>query len=117
MKRAPFDSAVPSRAAARCGLVSLVIALASVCSGTGGADQPAYIDVSYDCERGEPISVRYYTEQELAELTLGDDVLSLPQQRTASGFHYTNGRTGIRGKGDEIMLEIGRMAPIRCTAK
>jgi membrane-bound inhibitor of C-type lysozyme len=47
-------------------------------------------------------------------LTRGEDVTSLPQLPTGSGFHYSNGRIGIRGKGNELMLEIGRMAPIPC---
>ncbi len=110
------DRAARLRRAGRDASWPALAALVAACSGAGETPS-GYTDVAYECERGAPVSVRYFTDQELAELTLGDDVLRLPQQRTASGFHYTNGRTGIRGKGDEIMLEIGRMAPIRCTAK
>ena len=70
----------------------------------------------YECERGEPALVRFHTGEERAELIYDGQVTALPQAPTGSGFYYTNGKMGIRGKGEELFLEIGRMAPIRCQA-
>lgn len=49
-------------------------------------------------------------------LVRGGRTLELQQQPSGSGFIYSNGPNTVRGKGDELVLEIGRMAPIRCLA-
>lgn len=72
--------------------------------------------VLFRCDNGQSALVRFYTREERADLLYDGQVTELQQQRTASGFHYTNARTGIRGKGDELLLEIGRRAPVRCRA-
>jgi membrane-bound inhibitor of C-type lysozyme len=71
--------------------------------------------VRCNCERSDTIEVEFSSNGK-ATLYQDDGVIELPQAPTASGFHYTNGKIGIRGKGDEVMLEIGRMAPIPCRA-
>ena len=43
-------------------------------------------------------------------------MIDLAQQRSASGFIYSNGPNTIRGKGDALTIEIGRMVPIQCQA-
>jgi membrane-bound inhibitor of C-type lysozyme len=40
--------------------------------------------------------------------------ISLPQQPSGSGFIYSNGPNTIRGKGNALTVEIGRMLPIQC---
>ena len=102
--------------AARLTLAVSLASLIAACNHAGTAS-PQYIDATYSCERGAPLRVRFFTGQETAELERGGETFSLPQQRTASGFYYTNGKMGIRGKGEELLLEIGRMAPVRCTAQ
>ncbi|MET0988547.1 MAG: MliC family protein [Steroidobacteraceae bacterium] len=72
---------------------------------------------SRSCDSGDEIEVRFLNEQGSAVLIRGSEPVELQQERSGSGFIYSNGHTTIRGKGDELTLEIGRMAPIRCTAK
>ncbi|MGE5621895.1 MAG: MliC family protein [Bacillota bacterium] len=43
--------------------------------------------------------------------------LELRQQISGSGFIYSDGSTVVRGKGDELTVEAGRMAPVRCVAR
>ena len=43
--------------------------------------------------------------------------MELQQQRTGSGFLYSNGPTSVRGKGNELILQDGRSAPIRCKTR
>ena len=69
--------------------------------------------VRYNCERGDAIEVQF-SGTGAATLYRGDTVTELSQAPTGSGYYYTNGKVGIRGKGDEVRLEIGRMAPIQC---
>ncbi|MGB1142095.1 MAG: MliC family protein [Halioglobus sp.] len=71
--------------------------------------------IRFDCERGESIEV-IFSGDGSARVYRGDGVSELPQSPAASGYHYTNGKLGIRGKGEELMLEVGRMAPIPCRA-
>lgn len=76
-----------------------------------------YTDVVFECSRGTTISVRFYEHQELALLTYQNQIIELPQVPTASGFLYTNMKTSIRGKGNDLTLTIGRMIPLMCVAQ
>ena len=75
------------------------------------SDERAY---AFTCDNGERIQVRFSQARKLATLVRNGESIELPQQPSGSGFIYGNGRTTLRGKGDELMLEIGKMAPIRC---
>lgn len=72
--------------------------------------------VRYACGNGERITVRFFLDKELAILERGDTEIELPQQRSGSGIRYSNGPNTIYGKGGDLTLEIGRMAPIECKA-
>lgn len=87
------------------------------CSGFTKQEPRAIQKVMYDCVQGEPVLVRFYTGKGRAVLIYDAQVIELPQEPTGSGFYYTNGKIGIRGKGDKLLLEIGRMAPIKCHAR
>lgn len=91
--------------------------LAACASGTrqvAGGDAPVAVD--FECDGGETLSVRFLPAESAAVLLRGGDALRLAQQPVASGFHYRHGATAIRGKGDELIVEIGRRVPLRCTA-
>lgn len=70
--------------------------------------------VLYGCATGETIEMRFFPEQGVAVLVRHGVTHELHPQPVASGFHYTNGPYGVRGKGDELQLEVSRMAPITC---
>lgn len=69
---------------------------------------------AFACDDGQRIQVRFSHARRMATLLRGGESIELPQQASGSGFIYSNGRTTLRGKGEELILEVGRMAPIRC---
>lgn len=73
--------------------------------------------VTYHCSNGESVAVRFFPAQGVATLARGGRTIELQQQPAASGFVYSNGPNTARGKGDELMLEMGRMVPISCRAR
>lgn len=85
------------------------------CSSTPPA--PADHDVAFACANGESISVRFSTANSAAVMTRNGKSVTLQQQPSGSGFIYSNGPNTIRGKGGDLTIEIGRMAPIQCKAK
>ncbi len=100
-------------------LTCLALALMGCASAPGdeGAGVAGEVlDVAFVCDRDERMAVRFYPDRELAVLTRHDQQIELPQQPSGSGFIYSNGPNTIRGKGDELTVEIGRMAPIHCKA-
>lgn len=73
-------------------------------------------NVTFSCTNGETVSVRFQPDDDMAVLTRHHTDIELQQQPSASGFIYSNGPNTIRGKGDELIVEIGRMVPIQCKA-
>ena len=53
----------------------------------------------------------------LSVLVRGGQTTELQQEPSGSGFVYASRTTTIRGKGDDLTVEIGRMAPLQCKAK
>lgn len=97
---------------------SAVAALAVAACAVPPADAPAdgMRRVHYRCDNGEAVEVRYALDPGKALLLRDGRTLELQQQPAASGFHYANGPHGLRGKGNELMIETGRMVPLRCVA-
>ncbi|MFN9730922.1 MAG: MliC family protein [Pseudomonadota bacterium] len=99
------------------GVIGLAAALASCAAGPRGATGgDAARTVDFECDGGEAFSVRFLPAESAAVLVRGGDEIRLQQQPAASGFLYLHGPTAIRGKGDELTLEIGRRVPLHCTA-
>jgi membrane-bound inhibitor of C-type lysozyme len=74
------------------------------------------ITVNFACENGVKLHVVFDNVANTATVTTDSrNVVVLPAQQVGSGYWYSNGRHGLRGKGNEAMWEVGRMAPIKCT--
>ena len=73
--------------------------------------------VAFTCAGNESLSVRFIPMREVAILIRDGERIELKQQPTSSGFIYSNGPNTIRGLGDQLTVEIGRMMPIQCTAR
>lgn len=73
--------------------------------------------VAFTCTRDESLSVKFFPAQGVAVLVRNSDSIELQQQPSGSGYIYSNGPITIRGKGDDLTVEIGRMAPLQCKAK
>lgn len=97
--------------------VALLAALAAAAPRPAAADK---IDAVFDCEGGLVLDVVFDNDADphVAIVTpRGKDPQTLPIAMSGSGYYYTNGHYGLRGKGDAAMWEIGRMKPIDCTAR
>ncbi|MFN3311159.1 MAG: MliC family protein [Thermomonas sp.] len=73
--------------------------------------------VAFACSNGPDLSVRFFPAQGVAVLVRGGQTTELQQAPSGSGFVYANRTTTLRGKGDDLTVEIGRMAPLLCKAK
>lgn len=99
------------------------LALLGACAQSGPAETATATAtatermVHYACERGETLEVRYRSQPDVAVLSYHGQRFELPIQPSGSGFAFGDGRRTLRGKGDAITLEVGRMVPLRCTVQ
>jgi membrane-bound inhibitor of C-type lysozyme len=94
----------------------IALSLTACASTPPTVSQPLRL-VKYACDTGEFVEVRYSSSEGVATLVRAGSAIVLRQQSTASGFVYSNGPNTIRGQGDELRVEIGRMAAISCRAQ
>lgn len=73
-------------------------------------------EVAFTCANGASLSVRFFPIQGIAVLVRNGENIELDQKVSGSGFLYSNGPNTIRGKGDDLTVEIGRMVPLQCKA-
>jgi membrane-bound inhibitor of C-type lysozyme len=97
-------------------LITLIAAAAAAgCAGRSRETVPAELPVHFTCTNGDALDVTFVPARRVAVLIRNDKPVDLAQQPAASGFVYSNGPNTIRGKGDELIVEIGRMVPLQCT--
>ena len=97
---------------------AVVVATAVGCTPTVSRDSShGDREVAYDCDNGQSVSVRFFPARGVAALVRNGETIELQQRPTGSGFMYTTGQNTIRGKGNELTLQIGRMVPIQCTTR
>ena len=95
----------------------LVAALAGACStAPRKAHEILERQVRFVCSNGEEVEMRFLPPQDAAVLVRHGMPIELQRQRSATGFVYSNGPNTVRSKGDELTVEIGRMAPLQCKA-
>jgi membrane-bound inhibitor of C-type lysozyme len=72
-------------------------------------DRPWYPpDASvYKCDANKTLAVRYLDGGKQAMVIFPDREFRLDQVRSASGVSYSNGRTDLRTRGDELQLDEG----------
>ena len=107
-------------------------AIKSTQSSNAQADD---IEVIYQCERDSVLNVtfsergyttihggkhykrRYHEKPSVAIVHFGDNqTVTLTQEVSGSGFQYSNGRYSLRGKGNEAIWTVGKMADEHCVA-
>lgn len=87
-------------------------------SAASSVAAPAEVrNVAFQCTNGEALSVRFYVGEERAILIRNGQEIAMKQQPSGSGFIYSNGPNTIRGKGQDLTVEIGRRAPMECQAR
>jgi membrane-bound inhibitor of C-type lysozyme len=98
-------------------LYFLALAVIGCSSNSSQHNSSGVNEISFTCDRGNPVQVRFFQNKEVAILVRDGKAIELQQEPSGSGFNYSNGSTSIRGKGNDLMVIIGRMAPINCTAQ
>jgi membrane-bound inhibitor of C-type lysozyme len=96
---------------------SLMLVTLQACSSVPRTMSQSPRLVKYACDNGEFVEVRFAESEGAATLIRAGSAVALKQQTVASGFEYSNGPNTIRGKGEELRVEIGRMVPISCRAQ
>jgi membrane-bound inhibitor of C-type lysozyme len=104
-------------------LVASMVACTAADRSQAGAGEAASVGeptgerrAQFSCDDGNTIEMRFFPLQGVGVLVRDGATMELQQQVSASGFVYSNGPTTVRGKGDELRLEIGRRVPIVCQA-
>jgi membrane-bound inhibitor of C-type lysozyme len=96
-------------------VLTLAVALLAGCSLFAPRhDEPSELRAHFVCTNGEELDVHFIATRHVAMLIRNDQSIELAQQPTASGFVYSNGPNTIRGKGNDLTVEIGRMVPLQC---
>ena len=100
-------------------LAALAAVLAAPAFGQAGHEQPvaSVLRVWFSCDNGQEVEMLFYTQQGTAVLVHEGKTVELQQQLSGSGFIYGGGAYLVRGKGDDISIEIDSRAPIKCTAR
>lgn len=104
-----------------------VISLCGTVAGlllTGCASQPSVptafaepVDNSsmrFACGNGEKVEMQFFPDQGRGVLLRSGWTVDLPRQSTDSGYAFSNGPTTVLGKGNELTIQIGHLAPIWC---
>jgi len=68
----------------------------------------------FACGNGEKVEMQFYPEQERSVLRRSGWTVELPRRSTETGYAYSNGPTTVQGKGNELTIQIGHLAPIWC---
>lgn len=96
------------------------LTLFGIAAALFAAPQPSQaeaINAVFNCDGGLTLNVVFDNDKDpaLAVVTIeGEEPQTLPIAMSGSGYAYSNGKYGLRGKGDEAMWEVGKMAPINC---
>ena len=73
--------------------------------------------VKFACDNGEEVEVHFKPQSRVAVLLRNGNTKDLQRQPAASGFLYSSGHFSIRGKDDDLIVEVGKMVPLKCRAQ
>ena len=66
------------------------------------------------CGNGEKVEMQFYPDQGRSVMRRSGWTVELPRQVAETGYAYSNGPTTVLGKGNELTIQIGHLAPIWC---
>lgn len=98
-------------------LLAVAGLLAACASGPARTPEPTERRTVYDCSNGEVLELRLQPQGSTALLVRKGGQVSLEAEPSGSGFRYGKGPITVHGKGPDLLLEIGRMTPVRCVAR
>ena len=70
--------------------------------------------MQYACGNGEKVEMQFYPDQGRSVMRRSGWTVELPRQAAETGYAYSNGPTTVLGKGNELTIQIGHLAPIWC---
>ena len=70
--------------------------------------------MQFACGNGEKVEMQFYPEQGRSVLRRSGWTVELPKQVAETGYAFSNGPTTVLGKGNELTIQIGHLAPIWC---
>ena len=70
--------------------------------------------MQYACGNGEKAEMQFYPDQGRSVMRRSGWTVELPRQVAETGYAYSNGPTTVLGKGNELTIQIGHLAPIWC---
>jgi membrane-bound inhibitor of C-type lysozyme len=73
--------------------------------------------VHFTCDNGEELQVVFFRTLQIADLVRNQKGTELSKQPSGSGFHYSNGTHTIRGKGEDLAIEVTQQPTLNCKAK
>jgi membrane-bound inhibitor of C-type lysozyme len=73
--------------------------------------------VQFACGNGEKVEMQFFPEQGRSVLRRSGWTVELPKQAVDTGYAFSNGPTTVLGKGNELTIQIGHLAPIWCRSK
>jgi membrane-bound inhibitor of C-type lysozyme len=92
----------------------VTLAILAGCSAARAPNTPhETVNVVYQCDNGLPLRVSY---DRTSNIAIVNELISLPQATSGSGFRYQAVGHDLQGTGNEVIWVAGRLAPRRCTA-
>mgnify|MGYP006153056395 FL=1 len=70
--------------------------------------------MQYACGNGEKVEMQFYPDQGRSVMRRSGWTVELPRQVAETGYAFSNGPTTVLGKGNELTIQIGHLAPIWC---
>jgi membrane-bound inhibitor of C-type lysozyme len=108
-------------------MLSIGVALVSAALLSGCATQNAVQQaveepigagrMQFACGNGEMVEMQFVPERDHGVLRRSGWSVELPRRAVDSGYAYSNGPTTVRGKGNEITIQIAHLAPIWCRGR
>jgi membrane-bound inhibitor of C-type lysozyme len=100
------------------------VAVAATLGLAGCASQPPVMQsfaqpadrgtMQFACGNGEKVEMQFFPDQGMSVLRRRGWTVDLPQRSVETGYSYSNGPTTVVGKGNELTIQIGHLAPIWC---
>lgn len=92
----------------------VTLAVLTGCTAARSPNTPhETLNVVYQCDNGLPLRVSY---DRTSNIAIVNELVSLPQTESGSGFRYQTDSHELQGKGSEVTWAAGRLTPRRCTA-
>ena len=73
--------------------------------------------VKFACGNGENVEMQFVPGQQIGVLLRSGWSVDLPKQPAEKGYVFSNGLTKVEGKGSEMTIQVGHLAPVWCRSR